>query len=138
MVLYCLRDYQKVARAKIPDSQELEDMRSEPSSSYLLTAIVFFVGIAVGWLLATFRVKGRIPTSLAPRWTSTAAQRLVAINTHKLEIKCVCGSLMKFRDPVAPGYQPYPTGESVTCPNCGRTNDLTEIRKLEGHAQPGR
>lgn len=110
-------------------------MHSDPGSSYLLAAIAFFAGIAVGWLLATVRIKGRVQVSLTPSGTSTNTQRLVTAKTRKMEIKCVCGSLMKFRDPVEPGYQPFPTGDSVTCPNCGRTKDLTEIRKLEGNAQ---
>jgi len=110
-------------------------MRSGPSSSYLLVAIAFFAGIAVGWLLATVRVKGRLHVSLAPPGASTSTPWIVTTKTQKMEIKCVCGSLMKFRDPVEPGYQPYPTGDSVTCPDCGRVKDLTEIRKLGGNAQ---
>jgi hypothetical protein len=113
-------------------------MRLEPSSLYLFIAIVFLAGIAIGWLLATIRVKGRISVSLQPPGTSMGAQGLVTTKTsktRKMEIKCACGSLMKFRDPVEPGYQPYPTGDSVTCPNCGTSKDLTEIRKLERNAQ---
>jgi hypothetical protein len=125
----------ELARARIPDSQELEDMRSDPSSLYLVAAIAFFAGIAVGWLLATVRVKGRIQVSLAPPGTGTPARLNITTKTRKMEIKCGCGSLMKFRDPVEPGYQPYPTGGSVTCPDCGRTKDLTEIRKLERDVQ---
>lgn len=112
-------------------------MRWDPSSPYLLAAIAFFVGVAVGWLLAVARAKGRIDVSLALPGASTVTRRAVMIKRQTIEVKCPCGSLMKFRDPVAPGYQPYPTGDSVTCPSCGRTNDLTEIRKLEGDALGG-
>ena len=113
-------------------------MRLDPSSLYLFIAIAFLAGIAVGWLLATVRVKGRINVSLEPPGSSTGTQGLVTTKTSKtrmMEIKCACGSLMKFRDPVEPGYQPYPTGDSVTCPNCGRSKDLTEIRKLAENVQ---
>ena len=108
-------------------------MHSDQSSSYLLIAIAFFAGIAVGWLLSNV-VKGRLQFSLAPG-ASTGARWLVTTKTREMKLKCVCGSLMKFCDPVKPGYQPFPTGDSVTCPNCGKTMDVTEIRKLEGSAQ---
>lgn len=113
-------------------------MRLNPTSSYLFLAIVFFAGIAVGWLLATVRVKARINVSLEPPGTSTGTQQLMTTKLskmRKMEIKCACGSLMRFCDPAEPGYQPYPTGDSVTCSNCGRTKDLTEIRKMVGDAQ---
>ena len=113
-------------------------MRLEPGSLFLLIAIVFLAGIGVGWLLSTVRVKGRINVSLEPPGMSAGTQGFVTTKlskTRKMEIKCACGSLMKFCDPVEPGYQPYPTGDSVTCPNCSRTKDLTEIRKLAGDAQ---
>ena len=42
---------------------------------------------------------------------------------------------IEFRDPVEPADQPYPSGDSVTCRNCGRTRDLKEIRKPEGESR---
>lgn len=55
--------------------------------------------------------------------------------TRTMEIKCGCGSLLKFRDPMELGYQPYPSGDSITCPNCGKVMNLKELRKLETGAQ---
>ena len=52
-----------------------------------------------------------------------------------IELKCKCGSVLKFRDPVEPGYQPYPLGDSFTCSGCGKAYDLREIRNLEKGAQ---
>ncbi len=113
-------------------------MGSGLSVSYLLIAIAFVVGIAVGWLLATVRVKGTIHVSALPTETSSGAgaRSLVPTKTRTMELKCACGSLLKFRDPVEPGYQLYPSGDSVVCPNCGKIKDLSEIRKiLEKDAQ---
>ena len=91
----------------------------------MLTAIVFLVGIAIGWLLATYWIRGTVRVSAGPAGTA---------KTYRMEIKCLCGSVLKFRDPVAPGYEPYPTGDSITCPNCGRVKDLKEIRELQKEA----
>jgi hypothetical protein len=107
-------------------------MGSALSSSYLLFAIAFVAGIAVGWLLATVRVKATIRASALPARTSSGAgtRSLAPAKARTMELKCACGSLLKFRDPVEPGYQPYPSGDSVVCPNCGKIKDLSEIRKM--------
>lgn len=107
-------------------------MSSDPANFYLPAVVAFLAGVAVGWLLATIRLKGTIDIHALPVGTgSVAGQR----KTRTMEIKCGCGSLLKFRDPVEPGYQPYPSGDSLTCPNCGRAMNLGEIRKLEKDAQ---
>lgn len=95
----------------------------------VLTAIVFLAGIAIGWTLATYRLRATIHASAAPG--GTAAGRPIRVKTYRMEIRCLCGSVLKFSDPMEPGYQPYPTGASVTCPNCGRVKDLKEIRELQ-------
>ena len=95
-------------------------MGSNLSGPYLLIVIAFVAGIAVGWLLATVRVRGTIHVSARPMGTNSGAgtRSLVGTKTRTMELKCTCGSLLKFRDPVEPGYQPYPSGDSVVCPNC--------------------
>ena len=95
----------------------------------VLTASVFLAGIAIGWLLATYWTKAA--TYFSGVRAGAAADRPGTVKTYRMEIRCLCGSLLKFRDPVGPGYQPFPTGDSVTCPNCGRVKDLKEIRELQ-------
>lgn len=107
-------------------------MGSDLANSYLLAVIAFLAGVAVGWLLATIRLKGTIDINALPVGTGpSVGQR----KTRTMEIKCGCGSLLKFRDPVELGYQPYPSGDSITCPNCGKVMNLKELRKLETGAQ---
>jgi hypothetical protein len=109
------------------------------ASIYLIAAIAFIAGIAVGWLIANTRAKSAIQVSMSPPGVEPASASWPAGKTPKkirtMEIKCVCGSVLKFRDPPEPGYQPCPTGNSVTCPNCGRDKDLSEIRQLEKDAR---
>ena len=107
-------------------------MGSDPAKSYLLAVITFLAGIAVGWLLATIHRKGRIDIPVPPVGIDSGAGKR---RTRTIEIKCGCGALLKFRDPAEPGYQPYPSSDSITCPNCGRVKNLKEIRKLEKDAQ---
>jgi hypothetical protein len=108
---------------------------SHAGSLGLLVVAAFLAGLGAGWLLATVRGKGSGRTSLLPTDTATGTRRPVTRRIQTMELKCACGSLLKFRDPVEPGYQPYPSGDSVTCPNCGRTRDLKEIRKLESESR---
>jgi hypothetical protein len=100
------------------------------AGSSLLLIAVFVAGLAAGWLLATFRPRARL--SLQPTGTGTSS--LAAKRARILELKCGCGSVWKFRDSTGalpPGYEPYPKGDSYTCPNCGRSIDLKAIQKLE-------
>jgi hypothetical protein len=104
-----------------------------PSSP--LFVIVFVAGIAVGYLLATLRRTRTIRLSSLPSGVDSGAggkRRL--IKTRTMELKCKCGALWKFRDPAEPGYEPFPSGDSFTCPGCGKIKDLREIHKLERKA----
>ena len=110
------------------------------SGSYFLAVIAFVafaVGVAVGWGLATLRLKRTIQNAASRAGTGLAAgtHRAVRARTRTMEIQCACGSRLKFRDPVEPGYQPFPSGDSVTCPDCGRVKRLNQVRKLEEDAQ---
>ena len=96
---------------------------------------IFFAGLIVGWFIATLRVRGNIRFSFLPSGKVTPF--LATKTTRTLELKCDCGSTWKFRDtagPLAPGFQPYPTGDSYACPKCGKVTDLNEIRRLAGNA----
>ena len=103
--------------------------------SALELAGIFLAGLAAGWLIATVRVSGSARISF--RSPGNVTPFLATKATRTLELKCACGSLWKFRDtpgPLPPGFQPYPTGDSYSCPRCGKVTDLNEIRKLAANA----
>jgi len=102
-----------------------------------LLGIAFGAGIVIGWILATVtRGRATIQLSALPPGTdmNTGPVRVAMKKTRTMELKCKCGSVLKFRDPVEPGYQPYPSGDSFSCSGCGKVYDLKEIRKLEKSA----
>ena len=112
-------------------------MASSLAASGPLLGIVFAAGIFVGWLLATVtRTRATIELSALPPGTdaSAGAARVAVKKVRTMELKCRCGSMLKFRDPVEPGYQPFPSGDSFTCSSCGKVYDLREIHKLEKDA----
>ena len=99
-----------------------------------LLRIAFVAGIVVGWILAKVTRGGAMikVSSLPPGTdTNTGSVRVAMKKTRTMELKCKCGSVLKFRDPVEPGYEPYPSGDSFSCSGCGKVYDLKEIRKLE-------
>lgn len=103
-----------------------------------LLGIAFVAGIVVGWILANVtRTKETIQLSALPPGTdlSAGARRVAKIKVRTMELKCKCGTVLKFRDPVEPGYQPYPSGDSFTCSGCGKVYNLREIHNLEKGAQ---
>jgi hypothetical protein len=105
---------------------------SSLAASGPLLGIVFVAGIFVGWVLANVtRTKEAILSALPPGTDLSSGARRFATKVRVMELKCKCGAVLKFRDPVEPGYQPYPSGDSFSCPNCGKVYNLGEIRKLE-------
>jgi hypothetical protein len=110
-------------------------MDSQITLSELELAGIFFAGLFAGWLIATLRVSGNLRFSFQP--PGKVSPFLATKKTRTLELKCACGSISKFRDtqgPLPPGFQPYPTGDSYSCPKCGKVADLNEIRRLAGDA----
>jgi hypothetical protein len=101
---------------------------------YLLALIAFIAGTAFGWLLATSRARGATTdfTSAAGSVAGVARARMVKART--MEMKCACGTVSRFRDPVEPGFQPFPDGDTIACSNCGRVTNLNQIRKMERDA----
>jgi hypothetical protein len=111
---------------------------SSLAASSPLLGIAFVAGIVVGWMLANLtRSKQTIELSAPPPGTdlSTGVRRVAKTKIRTMELKCKCGAVLKFRDPVQPGYQPYPSGDSFSCSNCGKVFDLSQIRSLEKDAQ---
>lgn len=108
-------------------------MGASLAASGPLLGIAFVAGIFLGWMLANVtRTKETILSALPPGTDlSTGAGRVGMKKVRVMELKCKCGSMLKFRDPVEPGYEPYPSGDSFSCSSCGKVYDLRQIRKLE-------
>jgi hypothetical protein len=111
-------------------------------SSVQSVAVIFFImGFAAGWLFSRVRVKGAINVSvLPPGATSGLGSSLITsktIRTRALNLKCQCGETWQFRETSGhadAGSLPFPTGDSFTCPKCGKSIDLSQERKLEAEA----
>jgi hypothetical protein len=125
--------------------QENAGMGGASSGFLLLVVIAFVAGIAVGWLLA-MRVKGLIRGSInvstVPSGTATAMRTSWSGEAVKLtskartmELSCKCGSTWKFREPQEPGFEPFSTGDTFSCPNCGNVTDMQKVRNLVRDAQ---
>lgn len=112
-------------------------MGSSIAASGPLIGMVFIAGVVVGWILANvMRTRETIVSALPPGTDlGTGARRFGKTKIRIMELKCKCGTMLKFRDPVAPGYEPYPSGDSFTCSGCGKVYDLKEMRNLEKGAQ---
>ena len=62
--------------------------------------------------------------------------RLGKTKIRIMELKCKCGTMLKFRSSRYLGDgKLYPTGDSFTCSSCGKVYDLKEMRNLEKGAQ---
>ena len=90
------------------------------SVSTLTLIFVFAAGAAVGRLFRPTRI------DLARSFMTSFGAKRVKI----LKVKCQCGEELEFRDPPDPSHRalPFPAGDSVTCPKCGRTFDLAGVR----------
>src|ERR1700733_10825411 len=100
-------------------------MNMGPTSSVspFTLVLIFAAGVAVGRLFRPTQID-LVPT-LMPN-SSFGAKRIKI-----LKVKCQCGEELEFRDPPDPShpdYLPFPAGNSVTCPKCGRTFDLAGVR----------
>ena len=98
----------------------------------VVLVVVFLVGFYVGRKTSNVRVSTSVDLERSP--AEGGPSRLVVKKVvRKMEIKCKCGAIYKFSGgagPLLPGYEPLPTGDSFTCPNCGNQNDLTAARDL--------
>lgn len=97
---------------------------------------IFGAGLVIGGLIANIKIKARVHFSNLPAHTGSSFVTTKTVRT--MELKCACGSHWKFRDSAGaptPGYEPYPSGDSFSCPKCGKVIDLNEIRKLEADAK---
>ena len=98
-----------------------------------LLGIAFLAGIVLGWMLANVtRTRETIQLAAPAPGTDlgAGARRIAKTKVRVMELKCKCGSVLKFRDPLEPGYQPYPSGDSFTCSGCGKVYNLGEIHNL--------
>lgn len=114
-------------------------MGAASNGLFMIVLFAFVAGIAVGWFFGTARIRlgGSMRVSTAPpeatpgictNWSGEAVKS--ASKARTMELRCKCGSVWKFRDPPEPGFEPFPVGDSFSCPKCGFATDLRRIRKL--------
>jgi hypothetical protein len=107
----------------------------KPDTTYMIIGALL-IGIAIGWLLAKMRVSGSFSASLTPS-TGAGPVSTKFVRSTNLTLKCVCGDVQKFHYSSAgsaPESAPFPSGDSYTCPKCGKALDLTELRKVAREA----
>ena len=107
----------------------------KPDPTYVIIS-AFLIGMAVGWILARTRVSGSFSASLTP-FTGAGPVSTKVLRTTNLTLKCVCGNVQKFHyssGGSSPESAPFPSGDSYTCPKCGKALDLTELRKVAKEA----
>jgi len=114
-------------------------MNSPITLSWLGVFAIFFLGFAVGWVVAKARAGSSlnvdISTGSLPQGAKPGTIRLVKTTTTRtLAMKCKCGAFWQFSEGAGdalPGTRPMPTGDSFVCPNCGNSLDLKAERQLE-------
>lgn len=114
-------------------------MSESVTLSWTAVAGVFIFGVVVGWLIAKhLRVGVSAKIGMSGDQESPHASGFVHKTvTRKFILKCQCGAVWNFVDgngPVPPGSEPLPSGESFSCPKCGRSIDLKAAREAEREA----
>jgi hypothetical protein len=83
--------------------------------------------------LGGVRLQGRLAIAFQqPGDASDLSRTSIVTKTETLNLKCRCGAAWRFHQTsghAAQGTQPMPSGDVFTCPNCGRSIDLREVRK---------
>jgi hypothetical protein len=110
------------------------------STSTVPTALlfgIFIAGFALGWITALTRQRSSLSfKSGADLADISQMQKDLAkttTSTHFYQIKCKCGTTVKFRGAhdTGPSDLPvFPDGDTYTCPNCGTAMDLKPIREV--------
>ena len=120
-------------------------MNSDVTLSVFALAAIFLFGVAVGWMMATVRVRGSVkigfPADIQRGTIPRGVRFIKSGNTatvRRLTLTCQCGATWKFAEgtsPLPPETQPIPRGDSFVCPNCGKAIDLKQERQLEAQAE---
>jgi hypothetical protein len=111
-------------------------MNSTVTLSWFGVSVIFFGGIAVGWLAAKAAAGGSVETGLSAGDPSTpgVVNAAKTIKTRNLALRCRCGAIWKFAEstgPLPPETEPIPTGDTFVCKQCGKSIDLKAERQLE-------
>ena len=124
-------------------------MSSPVTMPFAAVVMIFVAGMFAGWLLGAVRRKAVVdmtsPANALPNVAKPGLMAALAPSTGKLfqvnttfktfrtlNLKCECGNLMKFSDhPGLPlGTEAFPAGDSFTCPKCGKTQNLGDLKHL--------
>ncbi len=114
-------------------------MDSTVTLPWVAVLIIFVAGALVGWF-ASGKVSTRVSVGMRPDLAGDPARpgiRFQTTRTRTVVLKCQCGAMWHFREgsgPLPPGTEPFPTGDSYICKNCGRSIDLKQERQLEADA----
>ena len=111
-------------------------MHSTITISALGLAGIFVLGFVIGWVCGKARIGGSFNISVerADPASGSNPTFVFAKTVKTMSLKCQCGETWRFHETSGhpdQGSQPMPEGDSYTCPKCGRTIDLREIRKLQ-------
>ena len=97
---------------------------------------IFVAGYALGFFTALTRLRGsgsfRSGGQLADVSQVLLDNAKGASAAHFYQIKCKCGTTVKFRgahDSAPSDLPPFPDGDTYTCPNCGTAMDLRPVRE---------
>jgi len=97
---------------------------------------IFIAGYALGWITALTRLRSSVNFKSAVDLANPSQMALgsaAASLTHFYQIKCKCGTTVKFRganDSGPSDLPPFPDGDTYTCPNCGTAMDLKPVREV--------
>lgn len=102
----------------------------------LVLLLIFLGGLAVGWFLGRVRLQTKFNISFQKPGQASASSPVFAVakTVQTLNLKCQCGATWRFHETSGhadQGSQPMPTGDSFTCPKCGRNIDLRELHKIQ-------
>ena len=98
---------------------------------------IFIAGCALGWITALARLRSsgsfRSGGQLADVSQVLLDNAKGASAAHFYQIKCKCGTTVKFRgahDAGPSNLPPFPEGDTYTCPNCGTAMDLKPVKEM--------
>jgi hypothetical protein len=120
-------------------SFEQTGMDSTVTLPWIAVLLIFLAGALVGWF-ASGKASARVSVGVRPDLPGDLGRsgiRFQTTRTRTIVLKCQCGAIWHFRegsDPLPPGTEPIPAGDSYICKQCGRSIDLKQERQLEADA----
>lgn len=114
-------------------------MDSTVTLPWIAVLAIFLAGALVGWF-ASGKLSARVSVGVRPGLTGDPGRTGIHFQTTRtrmIVLKCQCGAIWRFREgigPLPPSTEPFPTGDSYICKQCGRSIDLKQERQVEADA----